>query len=87
MENLNINFDIPASVLSMTGLDPKNINNDARKIFAIFLYEHRYISLGKACEIANINKWEFFEMNQKLKIPFQYSNDDLSSDLDKLKSV
>ena len=30
-------------------------------MFAIFLYEHKKISLSKACEIGGMSQWEFFE--------------------------
>ena len=54
---------------------------------AIFLYEHKQISLSKACEIGNLSQWEFFEINRQLGIPIRYTQNDLRKDMEKLSNV
>ena len=74
-------------IASQVGLNLKNISQDVRRMFAIFLYEHQRISLSKACEIGGISQWEFFDINQQLHIPIQYTSDDLAHDMEKLTNV
>ncbi len=54
---------------------------------ALFLYEHGRVSLGKACEFGGFNHWDFFEMNRRLNIPLNYTQDDLASDMERLQNV
>lgn len=87
MNTLKVNFEMPESIASLAGFEPSAINSEVRKYLAFFLYEHKDISMGKACELAGISKWEFFEMNRFLKIPIKYSQEDLEYDLVNLKDV
>lgn len=87
MNTLKVNFELPESIASLAGFEPNTINSEALKYLALFLYEHKDISMGKTCEIAGISKWEFFEMNRFLKIPIKYSQEDLENDLVNLKDV
>lgn len=87
MQTLHIEFDLPSLFISQTGLDTDNVSQEVRRIFALFLYEHGRISLGKACEIGGISLWEFADINRQLNIPFRYSTQELSEDLSKLAHV
>lgn len=87
MTSVHVEFDIPTLLASQAGLNIQNISQEVRLMFALFLYEHRRISLGKACELGGINQWEFADLNRQLGIPVQYSNQDLSEDLGKLANV
>lgn len=51
------------------------------------LYREGKISLGKACELAEITKWEFFEMNKKAKIPFNITEEDWKEDKEKIRDL
>lgn len=87
MNMLNVSFDLPAAVASLAGLNSDNINQDIKLITAMFLYEHKRISLGKACEISGTGHWDFFELNRRLGIPIRYTQDDLKKDMEKLADV
>lgn len=87
MTSLRVEFEIPTLLASQAGLNIQNINQDVRLMFALFLYEHRRVSLGKACELGGINQWEFADLNRQLGIPGQYSNQDLSEDLERLANA
>ncbi len=87
MNSLSINFELPSTVASQAGLDPDTINQDVKMMFALFLYEHKRISLSKACEISGISHWEFFEMNKRLGIRMPYTQEDLKKDMEKLADV
>jgi predicted HTH domain antitoxin len=87
MRNLRIEFEIPTLLAAQAGLNIENINQEAKRMFALFLYEHRRISLSKACEIAGISQWEFADLNCQLEIPLHYSESDLTEDMVKLANV
>jgi predicted HTH domain antitoxin len=87
MNTLSVQFELPSIVASQAGLNPENINQDVKRILAMFLYEHKRISLSKACEISEMSQWEFFEINRQLQIPIQYNQEDLRKDLEKLSDV
>lgn len=87
MQTLHIEFELPSLFISQTGLDIDNASQEVRRIFALFLYEHGRVSLGKACEIGGISLWEFADINRQLNIPFRYSEQELSEDLSKLAHV
>jgi len=82
-----INFELPATVVSQAGLNLGSLNDDVKKMVAVFLYEHKRISLSKACEAGGMSQWEFFEMNKHLGISLHYSESDFTTDLKKLSNV
>ncbi len=75
MNTLTVKFELPVTLASQAGLNPDNINEDIKRITAMFLYEHKRISLGKACEISGISQWDFFEMNRRIGIPLHYTSE------------
>ena len=87
MENIHIEFDLPSLLASQAGLGHDNSSQQARRMLALFLYEHKRLSLGKACEIGEMSYWEFADLNRQLGIPFHYSQDDLTEDLKRLSNV
>ena len=87
MNTLSVKFDVPTMIASRAGLNLNNISQDVKQMFAIFLYEHKRISLNKACELGGFSQWEFFEMNRELGIPIHYTQDDLKKDMEKLANV
>ena len=87
MKSLRVEFDIPTLLAHQVGLNEENVSLQVRRIVALFLFEHKRISLGKACEIGGLNYWEFAELNQQMGIPFNYSPADLNDDLTRLADV
>jgi predicted HTH domain antitoxin len=87
MNTLNVHFDLPKIVALQAGLNADSISHDVKQMFTIFLYEHQRISLSKACELAGMSQWDFFEMNRHLSIPIQYTQNDLALDMEKLRNV
>ena len=49
--------------------------------YALKLYQNGEISIGKAAELSSLSIWEFMEKLSRYKIPFNYTLDDLKSDL------
>lgn len=87
MKQVRVEFDLPALLASQAGLDLENLSQEARRLLALFLFEHGRLSLGKACEIGGMSYWEFADLNRQLGIPFRYSENDLQDDLLRLSSV
>ena len=87
MRTLHVEFEIPGITASQAGLNPKNISLEAKRMLALFLYEHGRISLSKACEIGGMTHWEFADMNRQLGIPSHYSAEDMREDMEKLSDV
>jgi len=87
MNTLNVEFELPAIIASQASLNFNNISQEVKKMFALFLYEHKQISLTKACELGEFSQWEFFEMNKQLGIPICFSNEQLKQDMDSLSDV
>ena len=87
MNTLKVKFELPIIIASQVGLNFDNISKEVQQMFALFLYEHKRISLSKACEIGGFNQWEFFEMNRQLSIPIHYTQNDLEKDMERLSDV
>ena len=87
MQTLPIELDMPSPIANEFGLTVNNAGQEIRRMMALFLYEHQRISLGRACELGDFSQWEFFSMNQDLKIDFDYTAQDLEADLARLSDV
>lgn len=68
MSSVHVEFDLPANLIIQAGLDTEKPTDEIRRILALFLYEHRRLSLGKACEFGNMSYWEFADLNARLGI-------------------
>lgn len=51
-----------------------------KKLISLELYREGVLTLGKACELGGITKWEFFELNKRANIPLQTSEDEWEKD-------
>ncbi len=87
MNSLHIEFELPTILATQAELDADNINQEVRRMFALFLYEHKRISLSKACEIGGMSLWEFADINHRLGISLHYSAADLDQDMARLSDV
>ena len=87
MNNVHVEFELPSFSISQSGIDLNNVNDEVKKILALFLYEHQRISLGKACEIGGFSLWELSELNRQFGISIDYSEQDLDDDLLRLSDV
>jgi len=75
---------IPDEILEGSGLTVEDIRLDV----AISLYQREKVSLGKAAEIAGMNRWEFQKELAERKIPtINYSVEDLERELKALSSL
>lgn len=60
---------------------------ELKRVVALHLFETGVLSLGKACELAGISRWEFFELNREAGIPLHYDADDFRRDVIALRAI
>ena len=69
MGSIKVEVELPEELLLSARISKKHASEELKKLVAFELYRRGTISLGKACQVAGISKWEFFEMNKSLKSP------------------
>jgi len=75
---------IPDEILEGSDVTVEDIRLDV----AISLFQRERVSLGKAAEIAGLNRWEFQKILADRKIPtINYSIKDLEKEIEALKSI
>ena len=87
MNTVHVEFDIPTNLIFQAGMNAEDAAGETRRILALFLYEHKRLSLGKACELGNMSYWEFADLNTQLGIPIAYGQEDLAADRNRLSHV
>ena len=87
MKNVHVEFELPSLLAQQAGLSGEDASQQVRRLLALFLYQHKRLSLGKACELGSMSYWEFADLNRQLGIAFHYSQDDLAEDLTRLSNV
>jgi len=55
--------------------------------YALKLYQHKEISLGKAAELSSLSIWEMLEKLSQNRIPLNYDLEELKSDFEKVKEL
>ncbi|MDI6734890.1 MAG: UPF0175 family protein [bacterium] len=78
---------LPEEVLTVAHIPRENMDKECQKMVVMELYRKGYISMGKACEIAGISQWEFFDLNQEAQATIHYDEQDLEADLRLAKEV
>jgi predicted HTH domain antitoxin len=65
--------------------EPANV---VRESIALFLFQKKLISIGKAAELADMNLAQFMDLLGSLKIPqAEYTREDFLSDLTTIKKL
>ena len=63
-------------------------DNVVRKSIALFLFQKKLTSIGKAAKLANMSLAQFMEFLESLKIPqAEYTQDDFLMDLATIKKL
>jgi predicted HTH domain antitoxin len=87
MRTVKIELELPEELLTVARIPEKYAPEEIKRIIAFELYRRGVISLGKACRLAGISKWEFFEINKKLQIPINYTRKDWEKDKREVKKM
>ncbi|MCL5061712.1 MAG: UPF0175 family protein [Nitrospirae bacterium] len=73
------------SLKSVGLIEPDNV---VRESIALFLFQKKLISIGKAAELANMSLAKFMDLLESLKIPqAEYTQDNFLTDLATIKKL
>ncbi len=68
MRILNVNIPVSEEILFVLKKDEKSLQEEARKILALQFFKERKLSLGKAAELAGMDKDDFVTLLGRNKI-------------------
>ena len=75
-------------IKSMKTVGLSDTDNVVQESVALFLFQKKLISIGKAAELANMGLARFMELLQSLGIPqAEYTQEDLDMDISAIKSL
>jgi predicted HTH domain antitoxin len=77
---VSVTLDIPDAVSQAMGLPPGEIEQRLRLELAISLYSQNILGLGKAAELARLDRAKLNEILASRGIPMHYSKEDLAED-------
>jgi predicted HTH domain antitoxin len=76
-----LTLDIPDTVSQAMRLPPPEVEARLRLELAVSLYAQQILSLGKAAELAGLNRWELDDILGRRGIPMHYTEGDLAHDV------
>lgn len=82
-----LSLSIPDSVLHSLKLPEKSLQKDLLRLLAVKLYEKGALGLGKAGELAGINRTEFMQLLKEEQVQLNYDDEELDRDLATLESL
>ena len=77
---MGMTLHIPDSVIEGLRIPEGEIAQRLRTELAVSLYAQRALSLGKAAELAEMNRSSFGELVGKRGVPRHYTDDELAQD-------
>ena len=80
METVKIEIEVPKDVLLATRISERRASVEFEKELALYLFEKRNLSFGKACQLAKMSKWDFLEELGKRRVPLHYGFDEYKED-------
>jgi len=80
-------LELPEEIASVCKVRKGDLEAFFRKIIAIELYREELVSLGKAAEIAGLERIDMMDLLRERKIPIQYGAEDLEKDIKTLEKV
>ena len=77
---VSVTLEVPNEVTQAMRLPPQEAEARLRLELAIGLYTQRLLPLGKAAQLAGLNRWELEDTLARRGIPAPYSEEDLAHD-------
>jgi predicted HTH domain antitoxin len=74
-------LSIPDSIIQSIQLPESRIEAELLQELALALYSQELLPFGKACELANLDRWQFSQLVGQRNIPRHYCETDLIEDL------
>lgn len=85
MRTLNINIPVSEEVLFVLKKDEKSLCEEARRILAVQFFKERKLSLGKAAELAGMDKDDFVILLGRNQIDiYQYTERELEEEFESI---
>ncbi|MEW6097428.1 MAG: UPF0175 family protein [bacterium] len=84
---LKVELEIPQDILSEARIFRQSANSELTKLVAIELFRENRITLGKACKLTGMSKWEFIRFLREKKIPLHYDAKEFEEDLETIKEL
>ena len=84
---VNVEMKIPEDVLLAARIRKKHAAKELKKELAIYLFERKILSFGKASSLAEMSKWAFLEELGRRRIPLHYEVEDLEEDIKTLRRM
>lgn len=82
---MKLNNSLIKSMKTVGLVEPDDVVHES---VALFLFQKKLISIGKAAELAKMGLAQFMELLQSMKIPqTEYTEEDLDRDLSTLKRL
>ncbi len=82
MANMTLSFEIPQDLLASLKIGILDLSRDMRIISAISYFREKKLSLGKAAQLAGLNRLDFIDILARKGIDiFDYDESALESDL------
>lgn len=82
---MKLNNSLIKSMKTVGLAEPDDVVHES---VALFLFQKKLISIGKAAELAKMGLAQFMELLQSMKIPqTEYTEEDLASDLAAIKRL
>lgn len=76
-----ITIMVPLDIVQALRLPPDTIQAELQQELALALYQRGVLSSGKACDLAELNRWEWEALLGARKIPRHYADDELDRDI------
>jgi len=76
-----LHFEVNDEIRDALRIPPEEQERRLRKELALRLYEKQILSLGKARQLAGMEKWDFLLLLAQEEIPRQYDTKELDLDL------
>ena len=88
MKKLNINVPVSEEVLFILKKDEQSFQKEILKILAIEFFKEKKLSLGKAAELACMDKNDFLELLGFHNIDvFHYTEKELEKEIDQIEKL
>lgn len=82
MNTETISFKVPQDILAALNVDSNQLLQRMRLLSAIAYFQEKKLSLGKAAELAGINRLDFMNiLSQKGIVLFDYDESELNTEL------
>ncbi len=84
VQTVAIETELPHDIyltLQAGGLFREALARTSRHLLAVYCYQHRLLSLGKAARLAELTRWDFIDLLAEQKVPvINYSDDELAAE-------